>query len=224
MKKRAFVSNGAAPRPEHQNRLLYYLTWTHPYIPISLYFVFSIGLIWWTYTVVGLELAAVVGLFAAGLVAFTLVEYLVHRHVFHMFEVHDHTKKWTPHKQHGIHHDYPKDINRLAMPPIASILVASAFFYLFRYILDDYSYSFSAGFLSGYAFYLMIHYVIHVYRPPANALKYLWIYHAIHHYQNEEVYFGVTSPFWDHVFGTVVKDANEIETRTKEESYDSISV
>lgn len=225
MKKRAFVSNGAAPRPEHRHKIFYYLTWTHPYIPISLYFMFSIGLIWWTYTVVGLLLWEVVALFLGGLVAFTFVEYMTHRWVFHMFEVDDHTKDWTPHRQHGIHHDYPKDINRLAMPPIASIVVASVFFYLFRYVLDDYSYSFTAGFLSGYALYLVVHYVIHVFRAPNNAFKALWVNHSIHHYQDEEIYFGVTSPMWDHIFGTVSKaDQKHPESGPSERRYDSVSV
>ncbi len=29
-----------------------------------------------------------------------------------------------------------------------------------------------------------------------------WVFHLRHHYQDDETGYGVTSPLWDHVFGT----------------------
>ncbi|MEX2379667.1 MAG: sterol desaturase family protein, partial [Vicingaceae bacterium] len=39
--------------------------------------------------------------------------------------------------------------------------------------------------------------------PPKNFLKQLWIHHSIHHYQEDDKAFGVSSPLWDYVFGTM---------------------
>ena len=60
-----------------------------------------------------------------------------------------------------------------------------------------------AGFLVGYAFYLVVHYVVHVYQPPKNFMKVLWVNHAVHHYKHGEYIFGVSSPLWDYIYGTM---------------------
>jgi sterol desaturase/sphingolipid hydroxylase (fatty acid hydroxylase superfamily) len=57
----------------------------------------------------------------------------------------------------------------------------------------------------GYAGYLSIHYMVHSFQPPKNFLKILWINHGIHHYKNGEEVFGVSSPLWDYIYGTMVK-------------------
>ena len=69
----------------------------------------------------------------------------------------------------------------------------------------DFAYGFTAGFLFGYAAYLFVHYLVHALQPPQNALKVLWVNHAIHHYKNPDVAYGVTTPFWDFVFRTLPK-------------------
>ena len=55
----------------------------------------------------------------------------------------------------------------------------------------------------GYAFYLLVHYAVHIFRPPNNFLKALWSNHAIHHYSNNEILYGVSSPLWDYVYRTL---------------------
>jgi 4-hydroxysphinganine ceramide fatty acyl 2-hydroxylase len=66
-----------------------------------------------------------------------------------------------------------------------------------------------------YALYLIIHYSIHIFRMPTNAFKVLWVNHAIHHYSEEGAMFGVTSPLWDHIFGTVPKKEQRREIQVK---------
>jgi sterol desaturase/sphingolipid hydroxylase (fatty acid hydroxylase superfamily) len=68
------------------------------------------------------------------------------------------------------------------------------------------------GFLVGYAFYLSVHYMVHVYQPPKNFLKVLWINHAVHHYKHGEYVFGVSSPLWDYIFGTMREKGTHKET------------
>jgi sterol desaturase/sphingolipid hydroxylase (fatty acid hydroxylase superfamily) len=88
------------------------------------------------------------------------------------------------------------------MPPAMSVAVGTIFFFLFELILDKFSFSFLAGFLSGYSFYLLVHYSIHIFLPPNNMFKALWVNHALHHYGKSDTMFGVSSPLWDYIFGT----------------------
>jgi hypothetical protein len=81
---------------------------------------------------------------------------------------------------HGVHHEFPKDKDRLAMPPLVSVTIATVLLLLFRVILGDLAFSFLPGFIVGYAYYLSVHYIVHVYQPPKNFFKVLWINHGIH--------------------------------------------
>jgi dihydroceramide fatty acyl 2-hydroxylase len=64
---------------------------------------------------------------------------------------------------------------------------------------------FGAAFLAGYLFYDMLHYHVHHHRPKTALGKQLRELHMRHHFQNHERGFGVSAPFWDHVFGTAPK-------------------
>ncbi|MEQ9007606.1 MAG: sterol desaturase family protein, partial [Ekhidna sp.] len=106
---------------------------------------------------------------------------------------------------HGVHHDYPKDKDRLAMPIPLSLALSTGFFFLFQFIMGVNVFGFLPGFLMGYAYYLWIHYMVHAFQPPKNFWKVLWVHHGIHHYKDPGNAFGVSSPFWDLVFGTMPK-------------------
>jgi sterol desaturase/sphingolipid hydroxylase (fatty acid hydroxylase superfamily) len=189
------------------NPILEKLSRTHIAIPISIFVVYSASLLYWSITHTALSAWLTTGMFALGAITFTWVEYMVHKHVFHMTTV----TKWREKFQytvHGVHHEFPKDKERLAMPPLLSITVATLLLLLFRLILGDLVFSFLPGFLVGYAFYLSVHYMVHVYQPPKNFLKVLWINHAIHHYKHGEYVFGVSSPLWDYVYGTMKEVRN----------------
>jgi sterol desaturase/sphingolipid hydroxylase (fatty acid hydroxylase superfamily) len=71
--------------------------------------------------------------------------------------------------------------------------------------MADYVFAFLPGFLMGYAVYLGMHYMVHAYQPPKNFFEYIWINHSVHHYKNGELVFGVTSPMWDYIYGTMAK-------------------
>jgi sterol desaturase/sphingolipid hydroxylase (fatty acid hydroxylase superfamily) len=118
-------------------------------------------------------------------------------------------KKRIQYNMHGIHHEFPKDKGRLAMPPILSIILAVLFFGIFYLLMDTGVFGFLPGMLTGYASYLLVHYIVHIYSPPKNFFKYLWINHSIHHYKNNKVAFGVSSPLWDYVFNTIPTKENK---------------
>jgi sterol desaturase/sphingolipid hydroxylase (fatty acid hydroxylase superfamily) len=92
---------------------------------------------------------------------------------------------------------------RLVMPPSVSIPLASLFVWAFYAILGSPAFlPFSAAFLAGYLGYDMLHYHVHHHRPKTALGKRLRELHMRHHFQNHERGYGVSAPFWDHVFGT----------------------
>lgn len=184
-----------------KSQLLENLTRTHIAVPVSIFFLYSLGLLYWSFSVLKIESLLIISLFFLGLVVFTWVEYQVHRHLFHIYPSSEQRKE-LQYKIHGVHHEYPKDKKRLAMPPVMSGLIATLLLLILKLILGAFSFSFLAGFLCGYAGYLLVHYLVHAFPPPQCFFKKLWINHSIHHYKNSEKAFGVSSPFWDYVYKT----------------------
>lgn len=197
-----FITNENVSPPLFKNKWLDMFTRTHIAVPVGLFFVYAAGLIYWTKLVTELSNFQIIGLFFLGWFVFTFVEYTVHRRVYHMPPTSERAKKIS-YTMHGIHHDYPKDKQRLAMPPLMSIAIGTILLLLFKLLLDQYSFSFLSGFMVGYACYLLVHYSVHIFRAPNNFLKSLWTNHAIHHYGEANILFGVSSPIWDYVFGTL---------------------
>ena len=186
------------------NPILEKLTRTHIAVPITILNSAAIFVLYWGYSKIGVGILQLAGLFILGALAFTFVEYLIHKHVFHMLP-NTKFKENLQYKVHGIHHDYPKDKDRLAMPPLLSAALSVLFFLFFRLIMGDYAYGFLPGFLFGYTAYLFVHYIVHAWQPPNNIFKELWIHHGIHHYKDHERAYGVSSPLWDVIFGTLPK-------------------
>lgn len=185
-----------------QNPVLEKLTRTHIAIPISLFIGISAGLIYYGTILTNLAAWQFITLFFVGLIVFSFVEYNVHRRVFHM-EPDTPRKVKIQYAMHGVHHEYPKDKDRLAMPPLLSLVISSALGGIFYLVMGDYMFGFLPGFLTGYATYLFVHYAVHAFAPPKNFLKVLWVNHGIHHYKDHDKAFGVSSPLWDWVFRTL---------------------
>ena len=180
------------------------LTRTHIAVPLTIFYGAAAGLILYSLYVGAIAPVANLYLFVVGTLVFTLVEYLVHRYAFHI-NTDTPARARFQYMFHGVHHDFPRDKSRLAMPPVASVSLAIVFFIVYRVIMGNYGLPFTAGFLAGYASYLCIHYSVHAFRPPKNVFKILWSHHAIHHFQQPQAAFGVSSPLWDHIFRTMPK-------------------
>lgn len=174
---------------------------TNSAVPITIFLSLAAFMMVWGFlhTQIPWEIQSSVFLF--GLLLFSLTEYLAHRYLFHMI-TNTKLKEKIQYAVHGVHHEYPKDTGRLAMPPIASVFIVSLLFLLFKNTIGEYTFGFLPGFITGYSLYLIVHYVVHAYQPPKNLLKALWINHSIHHYKDQERAFGVSSPLWDYIFRT----------------------
>lgn len=118
---------------------------------------------------------------------------------------------------HGNHHHYPRDRQRLFMPPLPSLILASVIFIVQYLILKENVYIFFPGFILGYLLYASMHYAIHAWNPPFKWMKPLWRNHHLHHYKDEEKGFGVSSTVWDHIFGTMFDLKREKEDKKKVE-------
>ncbi len=183
------------------NPVLQVLSKTHISVPLIIFFTAGTTLTIYAYFTFHKSPVNLISFFLTGALAFTLVEYLMHRYLYHLPGVYEEGK--VPYAIHGVHHKYPKDKKILVMPPLISVLLASLIFGIFYLLLGENGFAFTGGFLFGYAAYLCVHYIVHAFKPPKNFFKQLWINHSIHHYVDDEKAFGVSSPLWDYVFGTM---------------------
>lgn len=196
-------NNGSAKM--FDNPILERFSRTHIMVPITMFFTISSVSLFYGITTTEIKLSTGLLVLFAGIISFTFVEYMMHKYFFHM-ERDTPTKDKLQYSVHGVHHDYPKDKDRLAMPPFVSAFYSLVFYLVFKLIMGAYVFYFLPGFLIGYSAYLGVHYIVHAYQPPKNFLKVLWVNHAIHHYKNPDVAFGVSSPLWDYILGTMPKN------------------
>jgi 4-hydroxysphinganine ceramide fatty acyl 2-hydroxylase len=141
-----------------------------------------------------------------GLFLWTLVEYILHRFLFHLDKfLPDNRVALTLHfLLHGIHHYLPMDKLRLVMPPTLFLALATPFWKLAHSIFY-WNWSIATavycGGIFGYICYDLTHYFLHHKTLPAY-WRDLKKYHLQHHFMDYENGFGVTSRFWDQIFGT----------------------
>ena len=189
----------ASPRM-FESELLDRLSRVHPAVPVVLFGppIAVLAALGFDGLGAGAGLAWILG----GYVFWTLTEYWMHRLVFH-FEPEEGFGAKLHWIIHGVHHDHPNDRMRLVMPPSVSVPLALAFLAAFAVVLGTPpAYAFGSGFLAGYLIYDMTHYFLHHGRPDSRVGKLLREQHMRHHFQDDTRGFGVSAPWWDHVFGT----------------------
>ena len=173
--------------------------------PVTVLAVYSpiIAFFAWKSFSIGIPFLSFVAMFLAGLATWTLFEYFFHRYVFH-FTPRGEFQKRVSFLFHGVHHQYPNDKQRLVMPIALSLSIGALLLALAWTLYGQLAWAYSAGFAVGYLAYDMMHYSIHHFRhPEIKWLKSLWKSHLDHHFRDSTRGFGVSSPFWDHVFGTM---------------------
>ncbi|MEM1155377.1 MAG: sterol desaturase family protein [Pseudomonadota bacterium] len=185
-----------------ENDLLERLSHVHPITPLLMWGPFALWLLWRSFAVYELPLLPVLAIGVAGIVTWTLTEYLLHRFLFH-FPAKSSLGKWLVFLFHGNHHDDPKDKTRLVMPPAGSIPIMLVLYLIFgMFIPQPWIQPFCAFFIIGYLIYDYIHYSTHHFPMRNPVAKYLKHYHLKHHHTKDGGRFGVSSPLWDKVFGT----------------------
>ncbi len=133
--------------------------------------------------------------FLSCLALWTLLEYLLHRFVFHHVPyIRD---------MHEQHHSDEREF--IGTPIWISLVSHGTLGFLPVYLLAGFADASAAscGLMLGYLWYVSVHHVVHHWHPAHSSYLYaLKRRHALHHHHDSERNFGVTSSFWDRVFGT----------------------
>jgi sterol desaturase/sphingolipid hydroxylase (fatty acid hydroxylase superfamily) len=177
----------------------------------AVYLPASAALLWYSISEISVGWLASAGLALAGLLAWTFVEYWLHRTLFHWVPEGDWGERMH-FLMHGVHHDWPHDKYRLVMPPAVSIGLFIVFLFTWTALLGAFGWAFHAGFVFGYMCYDVIHYHVHHRRAGFRWLQRIKKHHVSHHFVDDysELRYGVSTRLWDVIFDT---DKTPAETR-----------
>ena len=147
-----------------------------------------------------------------GLLIFSISEYSTHRFFFHKKAPKNRLFLRFLKRLHYDHHQYPDQLHLLFMP----IWYSTPQFALITYVVFLVSHSLPSAISVAVGLMMMLliyewkHFKAH--QPGKAKTKFgSWLKktHLLHHYKNENYWFGVTNPFVDMLFGTL-KDEKEV--------------
>lgn len=196
-----------------KNPLLESLTKTTLKQNVVVYGTVIVLLIYYALFFKGISAAKFIALFVLALFFWTLAEYILHRYLFHWISDNKAVQRFH-FIMHGSHHLYPRDKERLLMPPVPGLLMATVLFGMFYLVFSligqpEFTWAFFPGFFLGYLLYSFLHRATHVAKPPKR-FKYLWRHHSLHHFKYPDKAFGVSNTLWDRVFGTMPPENSDI--------------
>ncbi|MCB1201771.1 MAG: sterol desaturase family protein [Leptospiraceae bacterium] len=179
-------------------------SYVHPLVPFYIFIpviLFCSFASFYFYSIPVLKFAylAVLGLFF-----WTIIEYTLHRFLFHPPMTNEFLKK-VYFYTHGIHHEAMNDASRLVMPPAVSIPVSTGIYFAARALMGADALPFFVGFITGYTIYDFLHFASHFFAFDNKIFKIIKKKHMVHHHKDHHSNYGFTSPLWDYVFGTVYK-------------------
>lgn len=194
-----------------KNAFLEYFSHIHPITPVVVFVPVIIFVL--VQAVRFTTVLQTIGVFLLGVLAWTAIEYIIHRFAFHI-EPKTALGKRLHFLVHGVHHDYPRDSTRLVMPLPVSVPLAIAFYFLFLVLIAPYHWAMFGGFVAGYVAYDCIHYATHHFPMTNRVGRFLKEYHMKHHYVESTTAYGVSNPLWDYVFNTVPAWARKRRAKT----------
>lgn len=184
------------------------MTCTQWYMVPLIWLPVASALLWRGSVLGGVPVAQLPGLVAIGVLVWQLIEYSIHRWLFHFNPTGPESIKWH-FMLHGHHHKYPMDFDRLVFPPAAAALVIAIFYMLLHALAPmGYACTLLGGGIIGYVVYDTSHWALHNTAHPIGSkdpfvTHLLRTSHMDHHYVNDKVGFGISSTLYDVVFGTL---------------------
>jgi sterol desaturase/sphingolipid hydroxylase (fatty acid hydroxylase superfamily) len=138
-----------------------------------------------------------------GLGGWSLLEYVMHRFIFH-YEARSRLGRKFLHHAHIAHHENPLEGGGLSSSLIMGLPIGAGCWLLAWATTGSWVAGLWVfiGLAAGFFGYKWVHFQCHHRRSRLRVLRYLRHYHLLHHYKTPELRFGVTSPFFDLVFGT----------------------
>ncbi|HKS08748.1 MAG TPA: sterol desaturase family protein [Pyrinomonadaceae bacterium] len=142
-------------------------------------------------------------LISFGILSWTLIEYVLHRFIFH-YSARSAFGKKLVYAAHLSHHAMPRTANHFFSSLLVSLPVAITYLLSAWIITGSWRATtlLFAGLTAGYFCYEWLHFQAHHRRPRLRLFRYLRKYHLLHHYRTPELRFGVTSPLFDVLMGT----------------------
>ncbi|WP_404349803.1 sterol desaturase family protein [Sutcliffiella horikoshii] len=156
----------------------------------------------------------VVAVFAFGMLTFMFSEYLTHRFVFHLKPPKNPFLLKMIKRLHYDHHTDPNDLHLLFLPLWYSLPNLSVLAIIFYLIAGSWglTLAFASGLMMMLFLYEWKHYVAHrPIKPRTRFGKWVKKTHILHHFKNENFWYGVSTPFVDVLFGTL-KNEKDVET------------
>jgi sterol desaturase/sphingolipid hydroxylase (fatty acid hydroxylase superfamily) len=142
----------------------------------------------------------------AGIFIWTLLEYALHRFAFHIqVPVRNPILREIVNGSHMEHHASPRDPDKVLVHPSFGIAISAILYGLFFAALRNafWASGIMAGIWIGFLYYEAVHYRVHFSLSGSGFIARQRRTHFYHHFTNNKQCFGVTSPLWDYVFGTM---------------------
>ncbi|HEY1871850.1 MAG TPA: sterol desaturase family protein, partial [Chitinophagaceae bacterium] len=144
-------------------------------------------------------------LFFTGWFTWTFVEYILHR-----FWNHEKGGDNSIVQKHNHHHTHPTDIyvsaTHRSLMLFIDVVLISLSLWVNPYILII------VGIWTGFFWFFMMHFFMHQ-KWAKKVFPRLVHYHVIHHCKEPDACFGVSTRWWDHLFGTTPRKNKEIPER-----------
>lgn len=146
---------------------------------------------------------SVIFLLVCGFLSWGLIEYVMHRFIFH-YDARSRLGRKILYQAHISHHENPEAIKKHFASLLLSTPISAAYWLLAWIITGSVAAAFCLyiGMATGFFSYQWVHFQCHHRKSRLRVLRYLRRYHLLHHYKTPELRFGVTSPFLDLAFGT----------------------
>lgn len=148
-----------------------------------------------------------------GMATYMVMEYLTHRFLFHINPPKNPILLKLIKRLHYDHHADPNDLKLLFLPlwysiPNLAIGAIIVYFITTDFVITN---SFLTGLIIFFLFYEWKHYVAHrPIKPLSPWGKWMKKHHLLHHFKNENYWFGVTTPTYDFLLGTF-KNQKKVE-------------
>lgn len=203
---RKFISNKDESVRMFDSSFIEFFSKVHPSVPVIIYAPVVLYLLYISYALNRIDIVTGSLLFFGGYVLWQILEYTLHRFVFH-YEPESEIGKRLHFIIHGVHHDYPSDSKRLVMPPSVSLPLAVFFYFLLTSLAGVINaYPILAGLITGYLMYDMTHFAIHHFGMKSKFWLAIKKHHMKHHFQDPERGFAISIPIIDNLFGTDYRD------------------
>src|ERR1700740_2646006 len=186
MAERTYISRSSESVRMFESNAMEFLSRVHPVTPFLLYLPLIVAAVLFAIAREQLSILSVALLFLLGVAIWSLLEYLIHRFVFH-YEPSSGLGKQFHFIVHGVHHDFPNDAKRLVMPPVVSIPLAVIFYAALAFMFGKSGAPVWAGFVFGYVCYDSIHYAIHHFPMKGRVWSRLKQHHLRHHFHNDQL-------------------------------------